>query len=79
MNGYATLFWQFDATEFARMHQAENEYRRTWLGKKIAKCQKELAEGILSTKVRTQVLEDMIMFEDILKAMYGDKEVSNGN
>ncbi len=68
--GYATLFWQFDPRELAKMHAAEYEYRRTWLENKVAGCEKKLAEGILSPKLRVAVLEDMVMYNDILRIMY---------
>jgi hypothetical protein len=69
---------QFDSAEFAKMHQAEHEYRRNWLEKKIADCKKKIAEGILSPSIRVAVLEDMVMFQDILDAMYvQEKEVKN--
>jgi hypothetical protein len=71
------LFWHFDPVEFARLHHAEVAYRRTWLERKIADCQQKLSEGVLSPTVRTCVLEDMVMFEGVLKAMYGE-EVAGG-
>ncbi|MDJ1494188.1 hypothetical protein QNI19_14690 [Cytophagaceae bacterium DM2B3-1] len=77
MSGLASFFWQFDSQEFAKMHQAEYEARKAWLKKKIEDCNRKIAQGVLSAKIRLMIVEDRVMYEDILKAMYGE-EVNNG-
>lgn len=76
MSTLGSIFWQFDAAEFAKLHEAEHHARRAWLVTKIRQCEADLDNTVLMgmTEERIRILEDLTMFQSLLETMYG-KEV----